>query len=133
MICKDEKWVNICELDEDNDLRFTKEYLDIMKDVSSKARSFAAKISTHFGVENLQTLLDYFGPEDEEMDRFSGIDGEKMDVREDLCDLMDYNDLAGSGLGGEWYRDCIRSKLISIRIPERLIKEYVKIAKNNNK
>ena len=33
------------------------------------------------------------------------------------------------GLEGEWYRDVLRSKLITIKLPKRLIMDYVKVAK----
>jgi hypothetical protein len=30
----------------------------------------------------------------------------------------------GLGLGPDWYRDVLRSKLVSIRLPKRLMVEY---------
>ena len=128
MISSDEKLISICEFDEENEIRFTKEYLNLMEG-TNKARPFAAQLISWWGVENMQTLLDYFGPDDEEMDKYSGIDGAPMDIRTDLTDLMEYKDLALPDLDGEWYRDVLRSKLITLKFPERIIKEYVKAAK----
>jgi len=128
MIYPDDKYISVCKFDDDNDIIFTDEYLALMKDTGN-ARSFAARLISWWEGENLQTLLDYFGPDDEEMDRFDGIDGHKMDLRQDLTDLMEYKDLALPGLDSEWHRDILRSKLITLKLPEKLIKEYVKVAK----
>jgi hypothetical protein len=128
MISPDEKWVSICEFDEDNEIRFTKEYLDLSSELGWGARKFAAHLITHWDLD-FQTILDYFGPADAEEDKYSGIDGEPMDVKEDVTDLWEYYGKPYDGLDGEWYRDVLRSKLITLKLPERIIKEYVKIAK----
>ena len=129
MIHPEEKWINICRFDEQNSICFTTEYLELMKDIGN-ARPFAARLISWWEGENMQTLLDYFGPEDEENDRYSGIDGEAMDVRGDLCDLYEYRDLCCAGLDAEWHRDMLRAKLVTVKIPERLIKQYIKVAKH---
>jgi hypothetical protein len=73
-------------------------------------------------------MLDYFGPDDSEKDTYTGIDGDPMDVREDITDVWDYKDLTAVGMDAEWYRDMMRAKLVSIKVPERLIKAYIKAA-----
>ena len=128
MIASDEEWVSICELDENQEICFTKEYLDITSDLGWGARKFAAHLITHWTLE-FQTLLDYFGPEDADEDMYSGIDGEPMDVKEDVTDLWEYYGIPYDGLDGEWYRDVLRAKLLTIKLPVRLIKEYIKVAK----
>jgi hypothetical protein len=133
MICPDEKWVSICMLDGDNEICFTQEFLELTKELGSRTRSFAARLVTFWEGENLQTILDYFGPEDEEADKYDAIDGHPMGVRDDLMELWSYKDLAAPDLDGEWYKDIICSKLITLKLPERLIKEYVKCAKKANK
>ncbi|MFA5024280.1 MAG: hypothetical protein WC523_04950 [Patescibacteria group bacterium] len=77
----------------------------------------------------MQDILNYFGPEDAETDKYDGIDGHPMDVKEDVTDLWSYYGKPYDGLDGEWYRDVLRSKLITLKLPERIIKEYVKVAK----
>lgn len=126
MIFKDEKYVQLAELDSDGDIVFTKEVMDLTKNFAG-LRRFVAQLISHWGPE-YAGMLDYFGSNDLDADSFSGIDGEKMDVREDVADVWSYRDLAAPDLETEWYRDMMRAKLISIRIPERLIKDYIKAA-----
>lgn len=128
MIASDEEWVSICRLDEDQEICFTDEYLALIGDLGWGARKFAAHLITHWTAE-FQTMLDFFGPDDEEQDRYSGINGEPMDVREDITDLWEYYGIPYDGLDAEWYRDILRAKLLSIKLPVRLIKEYVEVAK----
>ena len=128
MIYNQDEWVKICDLTDSGDLVFTKEYLEATKEMSGLARKFAAQFTTHWAKE-FENLLDYFGPDDAEKDWYSGVDGESMDVREDIPEMWDYYDLATEGLGGEWYRDVIRAKLASIKIPKKLIEQYIKATK----
>ena len=127
MIYKDDKWVQLCEFDDDGEIRFTAEYLEATKDFPH-ARKFASYIITHWEGDGMSTMLDYFGPDDGEVDRFDGIDGHAMGLREEVAELWSYKDIAVPGLDAEWYLDILRSKLVSSRLPERLIKEYVKAA-----
>lgn len=127
MIFKDEQYIQLALIDEEGNLRFTPEYLEATKDLPG-ARKLASHLITHWEGDNFSTVLDYFGPDEGEADQFSGIDGQPMDIRPDLMELWDYKDLALPGLNAEWYADILRAKLVSIRLPERLIKEYVKAA-----
>jgi hypothetical protein len=127
MIFPDDKWVKICDFDSEGEICFTKEYLDLTSELGCGARRFAAHLITHWD-DDFQSMLDYFGSDDEEEDKYSGIDGEPMDVREDVTDLWEYYGKPYDGLEGEWYRDVLRSKLVTLQLPERIIKEYVKIA-----
>ena len=128
MIYKDDEWISICEFDAENEICFTKEYLELTKCLGWGARKFAAHLITHWDLE-FQTMLDYFGSPDEETDKYSCVDGEPMNVKEDVTDLWEYYGKPYEGLEGEWYRDILRSKLITIRLPKRLIKTYVDVAK----
>ena len=131
MIHKDEPMIAICKFNEAGEICFTAEYLELMKDVGG-ARAFASRLISWWEGEGMGSLLDYFGPDDEENDKYSGIDGEGMDVRGDICDLMEYKDLCCAGLDSEWHRDLLRAKLVSIRLPVKLVKAYVKAAKKAN-
>ncbi len=128
MIASDEEWVSICKLDDDNEICFTGEYLEIMVDIGGDARNFASQLITDWGDENT-TLLDYFGNPDLEEDEYSGIDGEAMDIREDKMDLLEYYGKPVNGLEAEWFRDVLRAKLLTMKLPKRLLIEYVKVAK----
>lgn len=124
----EEKWVSICKTDSDNEICFTEEYLALTGELGWEARRFAAHLITHWAPE-FQSMLDYFGSDEEDKDKYSGIDGEPMDVREDVTDLWEYYGIPHDGLDGEWYRDVLRAKLLTIKLPERIIKEYVKTVK----
>lgn len=126
MIYKDEAWVQLCEFDDQGEIRFTKEVLELTKDFPG-LRRFTAQLISHWGAE-FETMLDYFGPDDADADKYSGIDGEPMSVREDICELWSYKDLTLPGLNAEWYQDVMCAKLVSIKLPERLIREYIKVA-----
>lgn len=128
MITKDEDWVSICEFDKDGEIVFTQDYLKLFKGLNGEARRFAAQLITQW-TNDFISILDYFGPEDQEEDKYSGVDGEPMDVREDTTDLWEYYGKPYEGLSGEWHRDVLRSKLINLKLPARIIKEYVKLAK----
>lgn len=127
MIYPNEEMVSICELDADNEIRFTKEYLTLTSELGWGARKFASHLISHWTLD-FQSLLDYFGPMEDEQDKYNGIDGEPMDVREDITDLWEYYGQPYDGLEGEWYRDVLRAKLLTIRLPKRLIVDYVKVA-----
>jgi hypothetical protein len=131
MIDPKEEWLSVCELTDSNDLQFTKEYLEATKTLGGEARKLASKLVTHW-TKDFGNLLDYFGPEEVEKDWYSGIDGESMDVCEDTPAIWEYQELAFDGLDAEWYRDVLRAKLVSVRIPKRLINDYIK-AYNKNK
>lgn len=128
MISNNDEFVQVAQLNNDGDLVFTPEYLEAMKEVSHLTRRFASQLMTHFGNE-YTTLLDYFGPDDTEKDIYSGIDGEPMNVREDITDLWEFQELSFESLQGEWYRDVLRAKLASLRLPKKLITQFVKAAK----
>ena len=130
MISQNEEWVSLCEFTETNDIRFTKEFLEATRELAGGARKFASHLITHWGKE-FEGLLDYFGPEDVEQDWYSGIDGDPMDVREDVPEMWEYHEIPFEGLSSEWYRDIMRAKLVSLKIPKKLIESYVKVALKN--
>jgi len=125
MLYSDEEIINICELDENNNIKFTKEYLELTKLIGYKAKELAAYLITDFVKENA-TLLDYFGPEDNETDIFTGQLNGPQDVDINKMELWSIYERAGKNLPGEWYQDLLRSKLISLRVPTKLIKSYIK-------
>lgn len=135
MIFKDDDWVSLCEI-KDSELCFTERYLNIMKPLCGGARRFASLLITGWGEgQEHEGLLDYFGSSDLEKDIYTGIDGDPMDVREDIPELWEIENKAKvSGLNTEWYRDILRSKLVTIKIPKRTLEEYVsRSLQQNNK
>lgn len=128
MIVSDEEWVSFCKLDDENEICFTDEYLEIMSDIGGNARSFVSQLISDWGDEN-KTLLDYFGNPDLEEDEYDGIDGNPMDIREDKMDLLEYYGKPIDGLEAEWFRDVLRAKLLTMKLPKRVLAEYVKVAK----
>ena len=129
MIEKGEDFIQLCELNGDGDIVFTSDYLRAMKGLNNGPRQLAVELVDSFKSEH-KNLLDYFGEEEQETDKYTGLDGDPMDVREDICELQAYKNIAGyDSLDGDWYRDLYRAKLLSIKLPKRLIQQYVKSAK----
>ncbi len=54
-----------------------------------------------------------------------------MDVREDIPEMWEYYEIPFEGLSSEWYRDVMRAKLVSLKLPKKLIESYVKVALKN--
>jgi len=126
-----DNWIQICCVKE-NEICFTQEYLEITKCLGWGARKFAAHLIAHWEPK-YQNVLDYFGPEEAEEDWYSGIDGEPMDVGDIIPDLLEVHGLPFEGLDGEWHRDIMRAKLASIKLPKKLIEQYVETAKKQSK
>lgn len=128
-----ENWIQVCEA-EGNDLQFTKEYLEITKKLGWGARKLAAHLAMGWDPA-FETLLDYFGPEDAEEDWYSGIDGEPMDVCEKIPEKLEFDAVPSIYLTKEWHRDLYRAKLATLKIPKKLLEEYVKaiMKKQENK
>lgn len=123
---KPEEWIQICYV-KNNELCFTQEYLNLTQQLGWGARKFAAHLATYWS-KDFETVLDYFGPEEADEDIYSGIDGEEMDVGEKHAEHLEYKGIPFPGLDIEWYRDVMRAKLTTLKLPERLIKEYVQQA-----
>lgn len=123
---KPEDWVQICYV-KDNELCFSKDYLNLTQKLGWGARKFVAHLITHWD-KKFETALDYFGPEEAEEDWYSGIDGESMDVGESHAEQFEYHEIPIPKLESEWYRDIMRAKLTTLKLPKRLIEEYVELA-----
>lgn len=121
-----EKWVQICYV-KNNEICFTQEYLNLTRQLGWGARKFAAHLITHWD-KDFESVLDYFGPEEAEEDIYSGIDGEEMDVGERHAEQFEYKEVPCANLDVEWYRDVMRAKLVTLKLPKRLIEEYVQQA-----
>ena len=129
MISSNEDLIQICNV-VDGELVFTKEYLNEMRIVSGSARKFASHLAGGWDKDSGK-LLDYFGPDELDEDIYSGVDGEPMDICEILPFRLAMNDTFMPGLTADWYRDVIRFRLVNLKIPKRIIKEYLDKLKNN--
>jgi len=125
MIDKDnENWVQIAEFNEDSEIVFTDEYLKLTKGLGGNSRKLASHLISHWDT-SFSNMLDYFGPDDANKDWYTGVDGDPMDVREDTAEMWEYNDIPIEGLTADWYRDIMRCKLVTLKIPERLINSFI--------
>ncbi len=124
-LSRTDTWVQICEV-EGNDLKFTQEYLKITGCLGWGARKLASHLALGWDKE-YENLLDYFGPEDAEEDLYSGIDGQAMDVCEITPEKLENKDIPLKGLDKEWHRDLYRAKLMTLKIPKKLLEQYVQV------
>lgn len=120
-------WVQVCKV-EGGELCFTDDFITATKELGGGRRKFISRLVGAFD-GTTDTALDYFGPTDAEEDWYDGIDGHRMDVGEDVPDLLAYKGKPLNGLEGEWFRDLMRAKLATLKLPRRIIDDYIKIWK----
>ena len=124
MIFKDSEYIKLCEFDDEGDIRFTKELIELFKGHSGFIRPFVSQLVCGWGSENA-TILDYFGSDENDNDKYDGSATGKIGVNLELCELDSFKDRAGFTFDAEWYVDIIKSRLVSISLPPKVIKEYV--------
>lgn len=136
-ISKNEVWIQIAEFDEKDQICFTKEYINIMGDLGWEAKAFAGHL-LGLWYDPFEHLLDYGSGEakftEDQPGKFDRNDlSEPQDVVEYWAKTWSENGKfhkppheAGTGLGlsVDWYRDVLRAKLVSLRLPKRLLVEY---------
>lgn len=136
-VSRKEKWVQIAELGDNDQIYFTPSYLELMGELGWEAKAFAGHL-LGLWYDPFEHMLDYSSGEairsvDQPgyFDR-NGLD-EAQEVVEYWAKIWSENDLIckpahlagiGLGLGVEWYRDVLRAKLVSICLPERLLIAY---------
>src|SRR3954452_3435122 len=136
-ISRHEDWIQLAELDQQDQIRFTAEFQAIMGDLGWEAKAFVGHLLAIW-YDPFEHLLDYSSGEAKfsldqpgEFDR-NGLD-EPQDVVEYWAESWSKNDNAhdpshlagtGLGLGVDWYRDVLRAQLVSLRLPRRLLLEY---------
>lgn len=121
MIYSDDKYVQICKLNEDCEIVFTDEFINATREIASHRRVFVARLLS-FWQKDYDQVLNFFGWSDSgEDDKYSGIDGEPMDIDEEMFEKK----RPYFNIDGDWYADLFRSKLISFKIPYRLIDRYI--------
>ena len=136
-IHRNEEWVQIAELDEDDQVRFTTAFRELMKDLDWEARAFVGHL-LGLWYDPFEHMLDYTSGEalhsEDQPGQFdrNGLD-EPQEVVEYWAEQWSNNGInhqpsheAGTGLRLDtaWYRDILRVKLVSMRIPKRLLLAY---------
>jgi hypothetical protein len=136
-ISRNEEWVQIADLDDADHIRFTPEFQLLMADLDWEAKAFVGHI-LGLWYDPFEHMLDYTSGEAEfSVDQPGKFDrnglAEPQDVVEYWAELWNKNDNhhnpphhagTGLGMGVDWYRDVLRAKLVSLRLPRRLLVEY---------
>jgi hypothetical protein len=136
-ISRNEEWVQIAELDEDDQIHFTPAFRELMNDLDWEAKAFVGHL-LGLWYDPFEHMLDYTSGEarhsEDQPGHFdrNGLD-EPQEVVEYWAERWGKNDKnhqlpheAGTGLELDtaWYRDILRAKLVSMRIPKRLLLAY---------
>jgi hypothetical protein len=136
-ISRNEDWVQVAALDERDQIRFTSEFQGLLGELGWEAKAFVGHL-LGLWYDPFEHLLDYTsGEAKRSRDQPGKFDRNGLDEPQDVVEYwtVDWskNDnchepphLAGTGLGlpVDWYRDVLRAKLVSLRLPRRLILEY---------
>jgi hypothetical protein len=137
MIRHDEPWVQIASLDDQDHIYFTTEFLEIMGEFGWEAKAFVGHL-LGLWYDPFEHMLDYasgeakFTLDQPGIFERGGLD-EPQNVVEYWAERWRQNNNfhqlsheAGTGLDldVEWYRDILRAKLVSIRLPRRLLLAY---------
>jgi len=136
-ISRKEEWVQIAELDKDDQIRFTPVFREVMKEIGWEAKAFVGHLLALW-YDPFEHVLDYTSGEarysEDQPGQFDRNDLDKpQEVVEYWAEQWSKNGRnhqpaheAGTGLELDiaWYRDILRAKLVSIRIPSRLLLTY---------
>lgn len=136
-ISKKEEWVQIAELDEHDQVWFTAEFRDMMGNLGWEARAFVGHL-LGLWYDPFEHMLDYTSGEAEfTQDQPGTFDRNDLDAPQEVVEYWakiwsengkfhDPPHEAGTGLNldVDWYRDILRAKLVSLRIPKRLLVTY---------
>ena len=136
-VSRHEAWVQIAELDAHDQIRFTREFQDLMGELGWEAKAFVGHL-LGLWYDPFEHMLDYSsGDATVTVDQPGQFDCNTLDEPQDVVEYWAkhwsvYPDAhspsheAGTGLGldAAWYRDILRAKLVSLRLPKRLLIEY---------
>ncbi|MGO9470693.1 MAG: hypothetical protein ACLQIB_31360 [Isosphaeraceae bacterium] len=137
LISRHEDWVAIAELNDQDQIRFTLEFQTLMGDFGWEAKAFVGHLLTLW-YDPFEHLLDYSSGEATcSQDQPGQFDRNGLDQPQDVVEYwsVDWSKngnghepphRAGLGLGLSvtWYRDVLRAKLVSLRLPRRLLVEF---------
>jgi hypothetical protein len=136
-ISRNEVWVQIAYLDSEDQIRFTEEYIALMGDQGWEAKAFVGHL-IGLWYDPFEHLLDYgSGEATVTKDQPGVFEQNALDEPQDVVEYwaldwsVNENDVSpshksgtGLGLSADWYRDVLRAKLVSLRLPRRLLLEY---------
>lgn len=137
MIRHDEPWIQIAFLNDQNHILFTDAFLEIMGDLGWEAKAFVGHL-LGLWYDPFEHMLDHASGEatltaDQPGTFERGNLREPQEVVEHWAETWSRHDNfhkpaheAGTGLDLDagWYRDVLRAKLVSIRLPRRLLITY---------
>jgi len=136
-ISRNDEWVQIAELDDQDHIYFTAEFRDIMGELGWEAKAFVGHL-LGLWYDPFEHMLDYTSGEAKfTADQPGVFDRNALDEPQEVVEYWaetwskhdnhhDPSHEAGTGLnlGVDWYRDILRAKLVSLRIPKRLLVAY---------
>ncbi len=136
-IHREEDWVRLVALDDHDQIRFTPEFRELMSDLGWEAKAFVGHL-LGLWYDPFEHLLDYTSGEATcSPDQPGQFDRNGLDESQDVVAYwaVDWSKhgkyhqpphQAGSGLSLDvaWYRDVLRAKLVSLRLPRRLLLAY---------
>jgi hypothetical protein len=137
-VSANEPWVQLAELDEQDQIRFTHEFRSLMaEELGWQAKAFVGHL-LGLWYDPFEHMLDHgSGEATSSRDQPGHFDRNGLDEPQDVVEYWavawsknqnchEPTHLAGTGLAldVDWYRDVLRAKLVSLRLPRRLILEY---------
>ena len=137
-ISRNDEWIQIAELDEHDRIYFTPAFRELMGDLGWEAKAFVGHL-LGLWYDPFEHMLDYSSgesrhSEDQPPGQFDRNDlDEPQEVVEYWAETWgktsdDHKPSHEAGTGLEldiaWYRDVLRAKLVSLRIPKRLLLTY---------
>jgi hypothetical protein len=136
-VSRHEAWVQIAELDAQDQIRFTREFQELMGELGWEAKAFVGHL-LGLWYDPFEHMLDYSsGEATVTLDQPGEFDCNPLDEPQDVVEYWarhwsmypnahSPSQEAGTGLGldAAWYRDILRAKLVSLRLPERLLIAY---------
>jgi hypothetical protein len=136
-ISRKEEWIQIAELDEADQIRFTPAFQSLMGDLGWEAKAFVGHLLTLW-YDPFEHLLDYTSGEAQlSADQPGQFDRNGLDKPQEVVEywakawsendrMSDAPHQAGTGLplSVEWYRDVLRAKLVTLKLPKRLLLAY---------
>jgi hypothetical protein len=136
-ISRREEWVQIAELDDGDRIWFTAEFRDVMGELGWEAKAFVGHL-LGLWYDPFEHMLDYTsGDAVLSRDQPGRFDCNDLDGPQDVVEywaktwsesgefhIPPHEAGTGLGLDVSWHRDILRAKLVSLRIPKRLLLAY---------
>jgi hypothetical protein len=136
-ISRNDEWIQIAELDAFDRIFFTPAFREIMGDLGWEAKAFVGHL-LGLWYDPFEHMLDYTSGEAKHtQDQPGDFDRNDLDAPQEVVEywaelwsrhekVADPPHHSGTGLGLDiaWYRDVLRAKLVSLRLPKRLVVAY---------